>query len=116
MLFRSQERTEYNKDRQVTEEDAVLNNEEQNHYEMQNEELDFAVFGEEYNQKFLAELQKIKNEKGADYFRNYPSKDELMGDNLRPMADTMMGMPNMGRGTEDTKEVTTIAQHTSGRA
>ena len=47
----------------VTEEDAVLNNEEQNHYEMQNEDLDFAVFGEEYNQKFLAELERIKAEK-----------------------------------------------------
>jgi len=112
----AQERTEYNKDRSVTEEDAVLNNEEQAHYEMQNEDLDFAVFGEEYNKKFLDELQKIKAEKGADYFKNYPTKDELMGDNLRTMHDDMMGMPNMGRGAESTKEVTTINQHTAGRA
>lgn len=112
----AQERTEYNEDRQPDMEEARLMDEEQNHYEMQNEDLDFAVFGEEYNQKFLAELERIKAEKGADYFRNYPSKDELMGDNLRPMADAMMGMPNMGRGTEDSKEVTSILQHTSGRA
>lgn len=106
----AQERTEYNQDRTVTEEDAVLNNEEQNHYEMQNEDLDFAVFGEEYNQKFLNELQRIKAEKGADYFRNYPAKDEIMGDNLRTMHDDMMNQPNMGRGTESSKEVTRIDQ------
>jgi hypothetical protein len=106
----AQERTEYNEDRTVTEEDAILNNEEQNHYEMQNEDLDFAVFGEEYNQKFLAELQRIKAEKGADYFRNYPSKDEIMGDNLRTMHDDMLSQPNMGRGTESSKEVTRIDQ------
>lgn len=113
----AQERTEYNKDRVENMEDATLINSEDGfeHYEMQNEELDFAVFGEEYNKKFLDELQKIKAEKGADYFRNYPTKDQLMGDDLRPMADTMMGISNMGQGTE-TKEVTTINQHTAGRA
>ena len=72
-----------------------------------------AFFGEEFNKKFLEELQKIKDEKGADYFRNYPSKDELMGDNLRPTYDTIVGTPNMGRGAESTKQVDTISQHGS---
>jgi len=85
------------------------------HYEMENEDVDFseALFGEEYNKKFLDELNKIKAEKGADYFRNYPSKDELMGDNLRPTYDTLVGTPNMGRGAESTKQVDNIAQHGS---
>ena len=33
-----------------------------------------------------AELKKIRDEKGADYFRNYPSKSMMMGDD-----------PNYGR-------------------
>jgi hypothetical protein len=103
------ERLENDKDRQVSEEDAVLNNEDQAHYEAQNQDLDLN-FGEEYNKKFLDELNKIKNEKGADYFRNYPSKDELMGDNLRPVYDTLVNSPNMGRGNEQTKEVDVISQ------
>ena len=61
----------------------------------------------------MKELEKIKAEKGADYFRNYPSKDELMGDNLRPMYDAITGMPNMGRGAEQAKQVDNIAQHGS---
>jgi len=109
------ERVAADKDRNVTEEDAVLNNEDQAHYEMQNEDLDFATFGEDYNKKFLDTLQQIKADKGADYFRNYPSKDELMGHNLSSMWDNITGVANMGRGAE-TKEVTIIDQHTSGRA
>ena len=47
------ERTEYNKDRTVTEDDSVLGKEDQTHYEMQNEGVaDIAYFGEEYNKKF----------------------------------------------------------------
>jgi hypothetical protein len=103
------ERTEYNKDRSVTEKDAVLATEDQTHYEMQNENLDFATFGEEYNKKFLDTLAKIKAEKGADYFKNYPTKDEIMGDNLKPMWDTLHGQANMGRGLEN-KEVDVISQ------
>ena len=115
----TQERTEFNKDRQVSEEDAILNNEDQSHYEMQNEDLDdnISLYGEEYNQKFLDELQKIKDEKGAEYFTNflngYPTKDELSGDNLRPMYDTLTGQPNMGKGAEQAKEVDRINQHGS---
>jgi hypothetical protein len=105
------ERTEYNKDRTVTEDDSVLGKEDQTHYEMQNEGLDDAVyFGEEYNKKFLDTLAKIKAEKGADYFKNYPTKDEIMGDNLKPMWDTLHGVANMGQGVETTKEVDVISQ------
>jgi len=111
----AEERLERDEDRYVTEEDAELNNEEQAHYENENQDLDFAVFGEEYNKKFLDELARIKAEKGADYFRAYPSKGELMGDNLRSMHDDMMGRPNMGRGAESSKQVTTISQSGSGR-
>jgi len=111
----AEERLERDEDRYVTEEDAELNNEEQAHYENENQDIDYAVFGEEYNKKFLDELARIKAEKGADYFRAYPSKGELMGDNLRAMHDDMMGRPNMGRGTESSKQVTTISQSGSGR-
>jgi hypothetical protein len=78
---------------------------------MQNEELDFseALFGEEYNKKFLDELQKIKAEKGADYFKNYPTKDELMGDNLKAMYDTITGTAGGGKSPEP-KEVDVISQ------
>jgi hypothetical protein len=104
------ERTEYNKDRTVTEDDSVLGKEDQTHYEMQNEGVDdIAYFGEEYNKKFLDTLAKIKAEKGADYFKNYPTKDEIMGDNLKPMWDTLHGQANMGRGVEN-KEVDVISQ------
>ena len=103
------ERTEYNVDRTVTEDDAVLGKEDQTHYEMQNEDLDFATFGEEYNKKFLDTLAKIKAEKGADYFKNYPTKDEIMGDNLKPLWDTLHSQANMGRGVEN-KEVDVISQ------
>ena len=54
--------------------------------------------------------KKIKDEKGADYFRNYPSKGELMGDALRPTWDSINNVPNMGAGQESSKEVTTINQ------
>ncbi len=105
------ERTEYNKDRTVTEDDAVLaKDDSQSHYEMQNEGLEDGVyFGEEYNKKFLDTLAKIRAEKGADYFKNYPTKDEIMGDNLKPMWDTLHGQANMGRGVEN-KEVDVITQ------
>lgn len=106
----AEERVERDEDRYVTEEDAELAQESMDHYENENADLDVDLFGESYNTKFLAELEKIKAEKGADYFRNYPSKDELMGDNLRTMHDDMMGQPNMGRGAESSKEVTRISQ------
>lgn len=73
------------------------------------EDDELTLFGEEHNAKFLAELKKIRDEKGADYFRRYPSKDEIMGDNLRPIWDTMHNDTNMGKGTEN-KEVDVISQ------
>ena len=106
----AEERLENDKDRQVSEEDAVLNNEEQEHYEIDEDESKDYGYGEEHNAKFIAELQKIKSEKGEDYFRNYPSKDDLMGDTLRATYDSLVNTPNMGAGQESSKEVTTINQ------
>ena len=106
----AEERMENDKDRQVTEEDAVLNNEEQEHYEIDEDESRDYGYGEAHNAKFLEELAKIKAEKGADYFRNYPSKDDLMGDTLRATWDSINNVPNMGAGQESSKEVTTITQ------
>jgi hypothetical protein len=110
-------RHEADKDRQVSMEDAELNKEEQAHYENENADVDFnsAFYGEEHNKKFLEELQKIKDEKGADYFRNYPSKDDLMGDTLRPTYDNIVGTPNMGKGTENSKTVSTVTQSAGAR-
>lgn len=110
----AEQRHEADVDRYVSEEDAELNKEEQAHYENEQEGVEnLPLFGEEFNKKFLEELQKIKDEKGADYFRNYPSKDELMGDDLKQLHDDLMGQPNMGRGAESTKQVDTISQHGS---
>ena len=102
-------RVEADKDRSVTEEDALLNSEDQEHYAVEEDESREYGFGEEYNAKFLKELQRIKDEKGADYFRQYPDKDDLMGDTLRPIWDTINNSGNMGQ-SDDTKEVTTISQ------
>tara|TARA_B000000609_G_scaffold157167_1_gene151084 strand:+ start:2108 stop:2836 length:729 start_codon:yes stop_codon:yes gene_type:complete len=105
------ERHEMDKDRFVSEEDAELNKEEFAHYENENVDVDFseALFGEEYNSKFLAELEKIKAEKGADYFRNYPSKDEIMGDSLKGLYDTITGTAGGGKSPEP-KHVDVISQ------
>ena len=101
------------KDRSVEIPEAQLeevdSTEDQEHYTAQNEDLDLAVFGEEYNSKFLAELQRIKAEKGADYFKNYPTKDELMGDDLRAMHDSITGLAHGGNAPE-AKQVDTISQ------
>lgn len=112
----AEERAKADKDRQVSEEDAVLNNEEQAHYEKQNEDLDFAKahFGEEFNKKFLDELNKIKAEKGADYFRNYPDKEQLMGKDLEELGAQIHGLPNMGRGAESQKQVANHSQSLKG--
>ena len=104
------ERLEADEDRQVSEEDALLNDENMEHYEAQQDDVKDYGFGEDFNKKFLDELQKIKAEKGSDYFRCYPSKDEIMGANLRPMFDTIMNTPNMGQGAEQSKHVDVISQ------
>lgn len=106
------ERTEYNKDRQEDMEEARLMDEDQAHYEMQNEELDedLSLYGEEYNKKFLDMLAKVKAEKGENYFRNYPTKDEISGDNLRPLYDTITGTAHGGHSPE-AKEVSVNDQN-----
>jgi hypothetical protein len=103
------QRTANDQDRDADMDQAALTNEDQAHYEMQNAGLDGLFFGEEYNKKFLEELQKIRAEKGSKYFSNYPTKDQIMGDNLRPMWDHITGMANMGRGFEQ-KEADVISQ------
>ena len=116
----AEERTTYNKDRVENMEEARLDNSDEGfeHYEMQNEEVavDEYGFGEAYNKKFLDELAKIKAEKGADYFRNYPTKDEINGDNLRPTYDAIMNQTNMGMAKEDAKEVAVIQQAGGAKA
>jgi hypothetical protein len=102
--------------RVVNEDEAELAQESFDHYENENAEIeDFDLFGEAYNTKFLAELEKIKAEKGADYFTNYPTKSQLMGDDLRQMHDDMMNQPNMGRTGEQSKEVDVISQSGGGK-
>ena len=115
----AEERTVNNQDRMEDPEAAVLMDEDQEHYvaQMEAEGVDQAEygFGEAYNKKFLDQLAKIKAEKGADYFRNYPTKDQLMGDDLRPMFDDMMNSGNMGKGQEP-KHVSVNNQNLSGPA
>ena len=108
----AQERTARNVDRQVSEEDAVLNQEDMTHYENEHVDVDAgqeSLFGEAYNEKFLAELQKIKDEKGEDYFRNYPAKDELMGDNLKSKYAEITGTAHGGQAPEP-KHVDVVSQ------
>lgn len=86
------DRIENDKDRYADMDEAELTTEEQAHYENEQQFLDLdelGLYGEEYNEKFIAELKKIRDEKGADYFRNYPSKSMMMGDDLKPMADAV---------------------------
>lgn len=108
-----------NKDRSVTEEDSLLSDDSEadmSHYGYQDDKLaeELVMFGEEYNEKFQAELLRIRKEKGDDYFRNYPTKDEIRGDNLRPVWDALNNGANMGKG-ETGKEVDIINQHGSGK-
>jgi len=110
----AEERLANDKDRQVEVPEAILDeldsSADQEHYEAQQEGVsDGPLFGEEYNAKFLAELEKIKAEKGADYFRNYPSKDGIMGDDLAAMHDTITGKAHGGLAPE-AKQVDVISQ------
>lgn len=97
-------RAKTDEDRAPKQDEALLATEPE---KASNEEL---LFGEQYNKKFLDELAKLKKEKGDDYFRNYPTKDEIMGDALRPTYDTIMNTPNMGAGRESTKQVDDASQ------
>lgn len=108
----AEERFERDQDRMPNQDDAVIANEDMAHYEDENRDMDMDLsqFGEGHSEKFVAELLRIRDEKGADYFRCYPTKDEMMGDNLRPTMDDLMNTPNMGAGTERTKEVDITSQ------
>lgn len=110
----AEERLANDKDRHVDVPEPVLDevdsSSEQDHYEAQQDGIaDGPLFGEEYNAKFLAELERIKAEKGADYFRNYPSKDGIMGDDLQAMHDNITGKAHGGLAPE-AKHVDVIQQ------
>lgn len=108
---RSAERVKNDKDRYVTQDDALLNDENMEHYDAAQEGVDpTPKFGEEHTKLFLEELAKIKAEKGADYFRVYPNKGELMGDTHREYWDTLWNGVNMGKGAEGAKEADVISQ------
>ena len=83
---------EYDEDREVSMDDAELINDDQAHYKREQQFLDLdelGLYGEEFNEKFIAELMKIRDDKGADYFKNYPTKSSLMGDDLKGLADAV---------------------------
>lgn len=83
---------DYDDGREVSMEDAELLSDEQEHYKREHQFLDLdelGTYGEEFNEKFIAELLKIRDEKGADYFRTYPTKSSLMGDDLKGLADAI---------------------------
>ena len=110
----AEERLANDKDRQVDVPEAVLDevdsSADQDHYETQQGGVtDGPLFGEEYNAKFLAELEKVKADKGADYFRNYPSKDGIMGDDLQAMHDNLTGKAHGGM-SPDAKHVDVVSQ------
>ena len=106
-------------DRFVNENDSELSTEDQEHYKVQNaswvntSNIKDTLYGETYNKKFLDELAKIKAEKGEDYFRAYPSKDELMGNALKPTWDELNQGVNMGKGVENGKMVDTVQMSAS---
>lgn len=87
------ERLEQDQERMPSAEDSALAQADQDHTRysemVEQEELedDLTLYGEAYNSKFLEELKRIRAEKGDDYFRCYPTKDEIMGDDLRAMWD-----------------------------
>ncbi len=113
------DRRENDVDRHVTFEDSELSDQSQEHYQAQNaswvgeSNIKDTFYGETYNKKFLDTLMAIRAEKGADYFRQYPSKDELMGDALRPTWDELNMGVNMGKGIENGKQVDTVQMSAS---
>jgi hypothetical protein len=95
-------------DRYADAEDAQLANDEYEDVREANEEI--LLYGEEFNEKFLEEIERIRAEKGDAYFRNYPSKDNLMGQQHAQLMNDLMNIPNQGKGRESTKEVDVINQ------
>jgi len=108
---RAAERVRNDKDRHVTQDDALLNDKNMEHYKSHQEGVEAGpMFGEEHTKLFLEELAKIKAEKGADYFRVYPTKGDLMGDTHREYWDSLHSGVNMGKGAEGAKEADVISQ------
>ncbi len=114
----AEERLANDKDRKVDVPEAVLDevdsSADQEHYvAQQGEPKTGPLYGEAHKEAFLKELQKIKDEKGEDYFTNfldgYPTKDELMGDNLKSMYDNVTGKAHGGL-SPDPKHVDVISQ------
>lgn len=101
----AEERAADDVDRYPDPEEALLGEEE-----MSDSDENILLYGEDFNEAFLAELARIKAEKGADYFRVYPSKDNLMGQKHAGLIDDLMNTPNMGKGAEAGKEVDVISQ------
>lgn len=113
------DRQAHNLDREITHEDSMLaqgDNQEHGYYaeHQLDDDLEGTYFGEAYNERFLAELKRIRDEKGADYFRHYPTRDEIMGDNLKPTWDTLHNGVNQGQGAEGSKTVSVNNQNLGG--
>ena len=113
------DRHENDVERYAVAEDSELSTYDQEHYKVQNAswvndpDVKYTWYGETYNKKFLETLMQIRAEKGADYFRHYPSKDEIMGDALKPTWDELNMGVNMGKGVENGKMVDTVQQSAS---
>lgn len=103
----AKERIEMDKDRYADMDEAELVKDEQAHYENEQQFLDLdelGLYGGEFNEKFVSELKKIRDEKGADYFRNYPSKSMMMGDDLKGLADAV-GLAQQPRVKGDSYDI-----------
>ena len=51
-------------------------------------DVKYTWYGESYNKKFLDTMMQIRAEKGADYFRHYPSKGRDHGRTLSSQLGT----------------------------
>jgi hypothetical protein len=103
----AEDRVSRDKDRVVNADEAELLKDDMTHYvdEQDSVDDDLSTFGEGYSDKFVAELKRIRDEKGEDYFRSYPTKDQLMGDDLSAMHDSITGLAHGGAGGPDDKMV-----------
>lgn len=115
------DRVEYDADRQVSEEDAELNKEEQEHYQMENQDVeakgeslkyeqinqilvkDLSLYGIDLNKELMKKVQELKDSKGENYYNHYPSKDEVMGDNLKPLFDILYKQHSYGAEPKHTE-------------
>jgi hypothetical protein len=99
------ERAANDVDRFPDPEEALLSEED-----LSDSDENILLYGEDFNEAFLEELARVKAEKGADYFRVYPSKDNLMGQKHAGLIDDLMNTPNMGKEAAAGKEVDVISQ------